>query len=134
MNTIEFTLLVEPKSCQHGSRAGLRGGKIHFYNDSEKVAYQTRIILESKHHAPREPLKGPLAVIYEFYLPRAKSNKAKTAHGVKPDLVNLAKHTEDALTKAGFWEDDKQIVTMTIVKAFTEPELPPRIEVIIHSL
>jgi Holliday junction resolvase RusA-like endonuclease len=52
---------------------------------------------------------------------------------VKPDVVNLAKGTEDALTKAGFWVDDKQVVSLTIEKWYVELD-PPRIEVTIETL
>jgi len=140
--TLQFTLLVEPKSTQHGARAGLRRGKIRFYNDSEKTAYQTQIVLESKHHAPPAPLEGPLQVRYRFFFGRPKSWKppVKWVHPhsampykVKPDVVNLAKGTEDALTKAGFWVDDKQVVSLTIEKWYVELD-PPRIEVTIETL
>lgn len=129
-----MTLLVEPKSVQGGARAGLRNGKIRFYNDSAKKAYQTQIILESKHHAPKTPLTGAISVNYIFWLARAASNSDTLPARVKPDVINLAKHTEDALTQAGFWKDDKQIITTTIHKRFTEGGLPPRIEVCITPL
>jgi Holliday junction resolvase RusA-like endonuclease len=132
--TLQFTLLVEPKSVQHGARAGLRRGKIHFYSDSDKVAYQTRILLESKHHAPREPLQGPLGVQYIFHLPRPKSNKDEHPYKVPSDLTNLTKGTEDALTKAGFWRDDRQVCAKQEIKRFTADGLPPRIDIVIQSL
>ena len=129
-----MTLLVEPKSVQHGARAAIRRGKVHHYNDAEKVGYQNHIILESKHHAPRIPFKEPLVVEYLFLLPRAKSNEDIFPHRIKPDVLNLAKHTEDALTKAGFWVDDKQVIDMSIRKRFVEPGLPPRIEITIKTV
>jgi len=132
--TLEFTLLVEPKSVQHGSRAKCVRGKPIYYNDSDKTAYQTRIILESKHHAPREPLQGPLAVQYIFHLPRPKSNKDVLPYKVPSDLTNLVKGTEDALTKAGFWRDDRQVCAKQEVKRFTADGLPPRIDIVIQSL
>ncbi len=139
--TISFTLLVEPKSCQHGSRVALRRGKIHHYNDAEKVAYQNAIILESKHHAPSKPLDGPLFVRYRFFIkPKKRKGVCTNPHeampyDVKPDVVNLVKGTEDALTHAGFWKDDKQVVRLHVEKWFVMEEmLPPRIEVTITTL
>lgn len=135
MSTIEFTLLVEPKSVQKGARAFVRGnGKIGFFNNSDKNSYQNRVILESKHHAPKEPLKGPLSVAYRFYLPRPKSVKGGWPHTARFDLSNLLKGTEDALTQAGFWKDDRQVVEVNMMKMYAEEGTPTRIQVSIKPL
>lgn len=132
--TIQMTLLVEPKSQQHGARASIRGGKIHHYNDAGKVAYMNQVILESKHHAPPKPLEGPLMVRYQFFLPKPKSNKDGTPHRSGGDIGNYCKHTEDALTKAGFWLNDRQVISMTLHKLFAETGTPPRIEIEIATM
>lgn len=55
------------------------------------------------------PLRGPLEVDAVFHLPRPKSNKSK--HPVNPpDLDKLERGLWDALTLAGVWEDDAQVV------------------------
>jgi Holliday junction resolvase RusA-like endonuclease len=51
-------------------------------------------------------------------------------HTSKPDLSNLIKHTEDALTEANMWADDNQIDTMTAQK-FRCPRGEQRVEVVI---
>ncbi len=36
----------------------------------------------------------------------------KIGHTVKPDVDNLAKQLLDAMTRMGFWEDDRQVVEL----------------------
>lgn len=132
MSELRFTLLVEPKSVQHGSRVRVVRGKPHYYNDSEKVAYQDHVILESKHHRPREPMVGPLAVMYRFMLPKPKKPTHNFPSGF--DLDNGIKGTQDALTKAGFWVDDQHIVFVTALKVYAEEGTPPRIEISIKKM
>ena len=67
-------------------------------------------------------LDGPLEVTMTFWLPRPKSHyrtgrnahllrdsAPKYPHG-KPDVSKLCRATEDALTDAGIWADDAQVV------------------------
>ena len=131
--TISFTLLVEPKSVQHGARVALRRGKIHHYNDAEKVAYQNAIILESRHHAPSKPLEGPIELAFKFWLIRPKGSK-RVFMDCKPDLDNLCKGITDALSHCGFWKNDSQIVGLNAHKSYNDMAgLPSRIEVTIDS-
>ena len=44
----------------------------------------------------------------------AMTKSAPAAHICKPDIDNLAKAVMDALTDAGAWRDDCQIVELTI--------------------
>ena len=74
-------------------------------------------------------------VDFNFYMPWQKSVSKKVAsttaeHTQKPDLSNLIKHTEDALTEAGCWVDDNQIDTMTAQK-WRCPRGEERVEILI---
>ncbi|MFD5599213.1 RusA family crossover junction endodeoxyribonuclease [Leucobacter sp. NPDC058333] len=56
-----------------------------------------------------EPLDGPLVLAQEFVFERPKS--VKRAHpSVKPDGDKLLRALCDALTDAGVWRDDSQMV------------------------
>jgi Holliday junction resolvase RusA-like endonuclease len=66
---------------------------------------------------PKEPLKGPIHIRLKASLPRPKSVKRR-GHVVKPDLDNLVKFALDCLTRAGYWEDDKQIVAIDAWKRY----------------
>lgn len=68
------------------------------------------------------PLEGPLRLSITFALPRPKGHfgtgrntallraSAPRYPAGKPDLSKLARSTEDALTDAGLWRDDAQVV------------------------
>ena len=132
---INFTIPIEPKSVQHGARTNFRSRR--FYNDKEKTAYISRIIEESTHHKPDKPNNGPVSVAMRFYLPRPEWVKAEpmielpawAIGGGHPDDDNLYKGTKDALTKAGFWINDSQIIESRLRCFWASSLLFPRIEV-----
>lgn len=134
----EFTVLVAPESVQHGSR--------HFYNpkagavvhasDPKKQKYLTAIKREAKRFAPTEVWRGPIRVRYDFFFPRPERLKKChpgpipcSAAGAYGDWDNLAKGTQDGLTKAGFWENDKQIFEGTGARWYTSAGGDPFIQV-----
>jgi Holliday junction resolvase RusA-like endonuclease len=43
-------------------------------------------------------------------------------HTVKPDIDNLVKLVLDAMTKAGFWKDDSQVVILKAEKRWAGNE------------
>ena len=128
---ISFTIPVAPISVQHGARANFRARR--FYTDSTKKRYTDAIIAEVAHHVPEKPLTGPLEVEYRFYIERPESVTSFTAEGASCDWDNLSKGTQDALSKAKLWKNDKQIVHAEVWKLYAEPDLFPRIEVTIKE-
>lgn len=67
----------------------------------------------------RPPLDGPVELSVRFYLPRPKSApKRVTEPAKKPDLDKLMRAVGDALTAAGVWIDDSQVVAVTARKVF----------------
>jgi crossover junction endodeoxyribonuclease RusA len=66
------------------------------------------------------PLDGPLCLYACFTLPKAKSApKGKTTYPTKrPDGSHLLRAVEDAMTNAGVWGDDAQLVHEVVVKVF----------------
>lgn len=130
---LSMTILVTPVSVQKGARFG-RG---RFYTDKKKLLYYGRIETEAKIHAPIEPITGPIEVEWRFYMDRPRKYLGKKYPEdsfpciEKPDLFNLVKGAEDALTKAGVWVDDKQIWHSSVSKFYRETDMPPRIELTI---
>lgn len=132
-----LTILVPPRSVQHGARANVKGGRFFgYYNDPDKRKYLDSIIAEVEHQAPMEPLLGPIVVDYVFHLavPEnwVRSGLAWDSNGQDHD--NLTKSVQDALSKAGFWKNDSQICMSSAAKYWVEPDMPPRIEVSITRL
>lgn len=80
-----------------------------------RAAALLRAVVEP--HAPTAPLSGPLSVGLLWTWPGSDTPTWKTT---RPDLDNLAKLALDAMTKAGYWQDDSQVVEFTTAK-FTGP-------------
>lgn len=67
------------------------------------------------------PFTGKLAVTINAWMPDKR----------RRDLSNVLKALEDAMTYAGFWEDDSQICDLRITRAGVEK--PGRVEVYIQE-
>lgn len=75
------------------------------------------------------PLTGALEIELLFHMPRPKSHYrsdgvrlrpgAPSQHVIRPDVLKLARSTEDALT-GKVYADDAQIVKETLEKAFSD--------------
>jgi Holliday junction resolvase RusA-like endonuclease len=74
---------------------------------------------------------GPLCVTIYNVATRPKSTKLAYP---KPDVDNYAKSVMDAMTKAGLWEDDSQVVLLTSGKRWTEPTEAAHIRVTLQPL
>lgn len=88
------------------------------------------------------PLAGPLKVQMIFHLPRPKAHSrggdptkglklnAPFWHDKKPDVIKLARSTEDALTGI-CWSDDSQIAVEMLEKRYSDtPGAEIRIEML----
>ena len=89
------------------------------------------------------PLTGALSVTMTFCLPRPKNHygtgksagrlrmSAPRHPSIRPDVLKLARSTEDALTGIA-WRDDSQIVREYLIKRYADRIAGTMIE--IHSL
>ncbi len=99
-----------------------------------------RVMAET--YGPNEPLEGPIAVelIFKFERPsshtgsRGQRLKAWRSFPPKNDVDNLAKGVLDAMTKAGVYQDDDQIVELSVRKGYVDYGQPSRIEVRVQPL
>ena len=67
----------------------------------------------------RLPLDGAVDLRVRFYMPRPKSAPRRVVHATKiPDLDKLLRATCDALTVAGAWRDDSQVIDASAWKGF----------------
>lgn len=73
-----------------------------------------------------EKVLSPVELIVTFYLERPASIKqAKRPLPIKPpDLDKLVRGICDALTDAGVWDDDAQVVKMTAFKEYADALKP----------
>jgi Holliday junction resolvase RusA-like endonuclease len=73
-----------------------------------------------------ETLTNGVQVSVSFYLERPKSvpKKSRPLPTVMPDLSKLVRGVEDALTDAGVWADDAQVVKMIAFKYYADDREP----------
>lgn len=140
---IEFTIYIEARPVQTGGKRmflNKKTSKPVFFKDKETQAYLDAITLLARPHAPRQPLAGPIRVDYLFVMERpARLNRkgdfdGLIPHVTRPDLDNLQKGTQDALSQAGFWLDDSQICCGYSSKRTSEKTGKARITVTITEL
>lgn len=121
-----ITLWVDGLPAPQGSKAfkGFRRGKPVLVESSKavkpwRIAVKTEAVLKMIDH---EPLCGPVDLTITFHLPAPiRMPPARKGYPcVMPDLSKLMRSTEDALTSAGVWHDDGQVVTATIRKRYAK--------------
>ncbi len=88
-------------------------GKTALTPAAKKASATWQAIVEQ--HKPEKPLQGALFVRIGVTWFK-KTDKAYIPRTVKPDVDNLAKLILDAMTKAGYWQDDKQVYNLNIAK------------------
>lgn len=91
-----------------------------------------------------DPIKGPIQLNLGFDLPRIKGHfgTGRNAEHIKPsapewpivspDLDKLIRAISDALTDAGVWKDDAQVVIINAAKRYTTT--PPGVLIQIQEL
>lgn len=105
-----------------GNHRTSRNGGIY---DSNKNLRPWRDTVTAAAFGAGPKLEGPLAVRMIFTLPRPQSTPKKVLlPAKKPDLGKLSRAVEDAITDAGLWQDDSQVVTyFRLSKVW--PSVPP---------
>ncbi len=88
-------------------------GKTALTPAAKKASATWQAIVEQ--HKPIQPLSGPLEVklAVSWFKKGLSEGEPRIT---KPDVDNLAKLILDAMTKAGYWLDDKQVYNLNIAK------------------
>lgn len=82
------------------------------------------------------PLLGPVAVRLVFAMPKPARPKFPWP-AVKPDIDKLERAVLDALTDAGVWKDDAQVVDLHTTKAYPGPDIGqhvPGVRITVHRV
>jgi Holliday junction resolvase RusA-like endonuclease len=130
-----------PKSTAQGSsRIMKRRDGTQFvgrFANSKATKAKANLLTLLHPHRPETPLEGPLELVVGWAYPWRKSEPKKNrVDGFKwcdtrPDVDNLAKMLLDAMTTAGFWNDDSQIASLCFEKTWSDK---PGIKIIIGEL
>lgn len=114
---MEFILPITPTAQQRPRHARINGRDITYKSQQQKKNERE---LESAllPHRPKAPIEGPveLSFVATFPVPASWTAKRKSDaisrrrwHTSKPDTDNLCKQLKDAMTRLGFWNDDRQV-------------------------
>jgi Holliday junction resolvase RusA-like endonuclease len=141
----EWTLTVPGLPVAQPRHRATQGGRLYLPTSHPVHAYKAAVIRECQDRGPTEPLTGAVRVVLRFAFPRPSSHygsgrnagalrgQAPLHYVQKPDLDNLTKAAMDALTQAGAWRDDAQVVQVNAAKAWADHDQMPhttiRIEV-----
>lgn len=133
---ISFFVHGIPKA-QPRARRSKHGG---VYTPDTAAAWKEAIVLQGRRYRPSSPIKEPLEVCLDFFLPRPKAlERAKDPAGpiwapVKPDRDNLEKAVLDALTADQWWIDDSQVCTGATRKFYRSKAGLPGVRITITGL
>ena len=102
-------------------RAMFTGKHVHIYDPGTAEGWKTAVRFACNLNQVKRQ-DGPLRLAVVFFLPRQKKDKAHEALAPveKPDIDNLVKGTMDALTRAGAWHDDSQVVELWTQKCYSD--------------
>jgi len=132
---VRFTVLDNPEApggksavpIYRGSRKnGTREftGRVAVFDKNSQAALWRRSVAEAcrPNGRPLVRLDGPLVVRMFFTLHRPASiTRTKRPYPmVRPDVDNLMKPTNDAITASGLWKDDALVISSISSKAYAE--------------
>lgn len=117
MSELSFCIPITPTAQQRPRHARFGSQDVTYKSESQKANERT---LEAclLPHRPKTPLSGPLELSFcaFFPVPQSWTKKRREAalrgrmwHTSKPDTDNLCKQLKDAMTRLGFWGDDRQV-------------------------
>lgn len=139
---MEFTLNVCPTTqirVRHTIAKRKNKTFVMVYKCKEQKFNELELEYHLMPHRPKVPLSKATIVKFTAYLPIPKSfSKKKREQALnleifpisKPDMDNLTKQLFDALTRMGFWIDDKIVFHLTAIKLYSDK---PRWEVSIEE-
>lgn len=127
-----------PTAQQKGAFVG-KDNRVHFFTKAKIAKAQKTLILALSpvaYHCSQWG-KTPISLSIEFCFPFPKTTSKKhlvnyTYHVQRPDLDNIYKDFGDAMTEAGFWDDDSQIAEL-VLRKFRVTE-NPRIVISVRKL
>lgn len=131
----DLTISVHGTPAPQGSKRHVGNGVM--VESSTKVKPWRSAVRDAAEKTDTPMMLGPVAIDVTFLLSRPKGHygtgrnsalirEAAPAHpAVKPDIDKLLRSTLDALTEAGIYRDDAQIVIVGAAKQYAGRRHPP---------
>lgn len=122
----EICLSVDGNPASQGSHAVIRGRIVQV--NSEKLKKWRKAIVDQAHAYFTEqedwsPILGACRVEVTFFLPRPKT-VTRALPIVPPDVDKISRGCLDALTTAGVYGDDSQVVELVASKVYADNRVP----------
>ena len=95
-------------------------GKPMFYDPPRVKEARRSLSALLSHHRPSIPLEGPISLRVLWLFPKGKTHRNGEWRITKPDTDNLQKMLKDCMTRAGFWNDDAQVVREIVEKRWSD--------------
>lgn len=121
MQGASFVVALNPIPCPR-PRITVRGRFAHAYYPASYKTWKGRAAELIEAELDKLPVNTyydvPLQVLLVCVVEKPKTTKRKWPKG---DIDNYAKAILDALTEAGAWGDDDQVIDVRVVKRLTDP-------------
>lgn len=89
----------------------------HFKKEKVSAARQEFELMLRKYR-PNKPTEKPVRLLLWFYFNVKDSAAWDNYKDTRPDVDGYTKEFLDAMTAAGFWLDDAQVVDLRIIKSY----------------
>lgn len=104
------------------------------FSDNSKLKAWRRDVAKAARVAHRgEPMRGPVRLIVDFYLPRPKALRGDRAHVSRPDADKLLRGIGDAITGI-LIVDDSQVTQIKGSKVYAAAGESPRAVIVVTPL
>lgn len=127
-----FTMWILGTPVPQGSKTGFVVGKRAVIVDANKDVLKPWRAKVTAHAISvfegRETFTGAMFAELDFYMPRPPSVKRERP-SVKPDVDKLQRAIFDALTDAGVWKDDSQVVSVHADEWYADHTTPPGVRI-----
>jgi Holliday junction resolvase RusA-like endonuclease len=119
-DTIQFFLpMIPPTTTGQMRQVTIVGGKPRFYDPPAVKAARAKLLAALAPHRPPQPFTGPVQLVVKWCFPRGLHPDGSW-RATRPDTDNLQKLLKDAMTSAGFWQDDAQVASEIAEKFWAE--------------
>lgn len=116
---IQFFIPGEPPTAT-AQQKGFSRKTGKYYKPAELRDAEQKYLAYANEVRPSVPITGPVALTVIFGFRAGAGHDPDTPKTSKPDTDNMLKAMKDALTRAGFWQDDAQVFMETTIKIWTK--------------
>lgn len=116
---IQFFIPGEPPTAT-AQQKGYNRKTGKYYKPAELRDAEQKYLAYAHEVRPAEPITGPVALTVIFGFRAGPDHEPATPKTSKPDTDNMVKALKDALTRAGFWQDDAQVFMETTIKVWAD--------------